>query len=164
MERLQQVENSSTSVDEMVQTILGDSLVDLDSYITKVRACFMEGQELLDDALDKIVLQLPTYMYNVIVFAQQLEMRKGVATEHQKYAKNEALLNATGTVSDKQAKAENDTAKERITELAYKTAASIVQKKLDGAMAILDSAKKVQQRRAKERALTSMAGNAVSAF
>lgn len=164
MEQLQQVENSSVSVDDMVKTILGDTLNDLDSYIDKVRICFMDGQELLDDSLDKIVLQIPTYMYNVILFAQQLEMRKGVATEHQKYAKNEALLNATGTVSDKQAKAENETAKERITELAYKTAASIVQKKLDGAMAILDSAKKVQQRRAKERALTSMAGNAVASF
>ena len=164
MEQLERVEASSAQVEEMVQALLGTRLNALDQYMEQVRICFNNGDELLDDALNKISLQLPTYLYDLVLFAQQLEMKKGVANETSKYAKNEALLNATGTVADKTAKAENSTIQDRINELAYKTASAIVQKKLDGVMTMLDSVKKVRQAREKERTLTNLAGNSVASF
>ena len=164
MEQLQKVEASSALVEEMVQALLGTRLNALDQYMEQVRICFNNGDELLDDALNKISLQLPTYLYDLVLFAQQLEMKKGVANETSKYAKNEALLNASGTVADKTAKAENSTIQDRINELAYKTASAIVQKKLDGVMTMLDSVKKVRQAREKERTLTNLAGNSVASF
>ena len=164
MEQLQKVETSSAQVEEMVQALLGTRLNALDQYMEQVRICFSNGDELLDDALNKISLQLPTYLYDLVLFAQQLEMKKGVANETSKYAKNEALLNASGTVADKTAKAENSTIQDRINELAYKTAAAIVQKKLDGVMTMLDSVKKVRQAREKERTLTNLAGSSVASF
>lgn len=164
MENLQKVENNATQVDQMVNSIIGNTTVELDNYVAKVRTCFLDAQEMLDDDLDKIVLQMPVYLYPIILLSQQIEMRKGVATEQAKYAKNEAQLCASGTVNDKTAQAENATAQERIVELAYKTAAAVIQKKIDGALAILDSTKKVQQRRMKEKALTVQAGSAVGAF
>lgn len=164
MEQLERVEASSAQVEEMVQALLGTRLNALDQYMEQVRICFSNGDELLDDALNKISLQLPTYLYDLVLFAQQLEMKKGVANETSKYAKNEALLNASGTVADKTAKAENSTIQDRINELAYKTAAAIVQKKLDGVMTMLDSVKKVRQAREKERTLTNLAGSSVASF
>lgn len=164
MEQLDKVENSSVQVNEMVNAILGDTLVEVDAYVAKVRSTFLDNQEILDDDLDKIILQLPVYLYNLIVLAQQIEMKKGLAAEHSKYTKNEAMLNATGTIADKTAKAENATAPDRITELAYKTAASIVSKTIDSASVILDSAKKVQQKRIKEKLLTAQGGSGVGAF
>lgn len=155
------VESSSVQVNEMVDEILSDSLTEIDNYMDVVRQCFLANQEILDQDLDKIVLQIPVYIYNLIVLAQQIEMKKGLAAEHAKYAKNDALLNATGTVNEKVAKAENQTVEDRITEIAYKTASSIVTRKIDGAIAILESARKVQQRRMKEKQLTATAGNAV---
>lgn len=91
-------------------------------------------------------------------------MKKGLSKEHAKYAQNEAMLGAMGTVADKTARAENATVQDRITMAAYTMAASIVTKKVEGAMAILDSAKKVQQARSKEKALTAAATNAVGSF
>lgn len=164
MEQLQKVETSSAQVEEMVQALLGTRLNALDQYMEQVRICFNNGDELLDDALNKISLQLPTYLYDLVMFAQQLEMKKGVANETSKYAKNEALLNATGTVADKTAIAENSTIQDRINELAYKTASAIVQKKLDGVITMLDSVKKVRQAREKERSLTNLAGSSVASF
>lgn len=164
MEQLEKVEVSSAQVEQMVQALLGTRLNALDQYMEQVRICFNNGDELLDDALNKISLQLPTYLYDLVLFAQQLEMKKGVANETSKYAKNEALLNASGTVADKTAKAENSTIQDRINELAYKTAAAIVQKKLDGVMTMLDSVKKVRQAREKERTLTNLAGSSVASF
>ena len=70
----------------------------------------------------------------------------------------------TGTVAEKQAKASNSAIKERAVQLAYKVASSMVQSKVNSAMEILSSAKKVQQRRLEEMKLTKMAGNSVGAF
>ncbi len=164
MEQLNKVEASGAQIDSMVEGIIGDKTVDIDNYLNSVRKCFLENMEMLDEDLDKIILRIPVHIYYLTTIAQQLEMRKGVAAEHAKYAQNEALMNATGTVSDKTAKAENATAQDRIVNIAYKTASGIVQKKIDGAMTILDSAKKVQQRKLKERQLTNMAGSAVGSF
>jgi len=161
---INKVESSSVQINEMVDTILGDSLSELDNYMDKVRAVFIDNQELLDQDLDRIILQIPVYVYNLIVLAQQIEMKKGVAKEHAKYAQNEAMLNATGTVADKTAKAENDTVQDRLVQTAYNTASSIVTRKIEGACAILDAAKKIQARKMLEKKLTAQAGSAVGNF
>lgn len=158
------VENSSIEVNDMVNTILGTSLNEIDNYMETVRACFLNNPDILDRDLDKIILQIPVYIYNLVVLAKEIEMKKGLSKEHAKFAQNEALLNATGTVADKTARAENQTVGDRITIQAYTMAASIVSGKIDGAMAILDSAKKVQQRRIMEMKLSGAAGSAVGAF
>lgn len=161
MEQLNKVENTSKNIQEMVDEILGDSLKELDDYIAIVRKIFIESPEIIDGDLDKILLSIPTYTYYVLEIAQRLEMRKGVSKEHASFAKNEAMLNATGTVADKTAKAENQTAEDRLVQIAYNTASALVKSKLDGAMAILDSAKKVQARKLAEMRLTGQAGSAV---
>ena len=161
MEQLNKVENTSKNIQEMVDEILGDSLKELDDYIALVRKIFIESPEIIDGDLDKILLSIPTYTYYVLEIAQRLEMRKGISKEHASFAKNEAMLNATGTVADKTAKAENQTAEDRLVQIAYNTASALVKSKLDGAMAILDSAKKVQARKLAEMRLTGQAGSAV---
>lgn len=164
MEQLNKVENSSVHVNEMVSSILGDSLNEIDTYMDKVKTIFIDNQEIIDQDLDRIILQIPVYIYNLVVLAQQIEMKKGLSKEHAKYAQNEALLNAQGTVADKTAKAEIATTEDRITMLAYTTAANIVGNKIDRAMAVLDSAKRVQQRKLAEMKLTGMSVNAVGSF
>lgn len=164
MEDLQKVEQNGQQVDQMVAAIIGDTTKELDAYLDIVRQCFLTNVEVLDDDLDRIVLRIPVYLYPLIVLAQQIEIRKGLAKEQATFDENEALLTATGTVQEKKAKAENATAQGRLTQLAYTTASAVVQRKIDGAMAILDSTKKVQQRRLKEKALTNAAGNSVGAF
>lgn len=164
MQQLNKVENSSVQVNEMVDSILGDSLKDIDTYMDRVKTIFIDNQEIIDQDLDRIILQIPVYIYNLVVLAQQIEMKKGLSKEHAKYAQNEAMLNATGTVADKTAKAEIATTEDRITMLAYTTASNIVGNKIDRAMAILDSAKRVQQRKLAEMKLTGMSVNAVGSF
>ena len=88
-------------------------------------------------------------------------MQKGLSKEHSKYTQNEALLTATGTVAEKQATAENKSAQDRITMLAYTSASSIVSSKIEGALVVLDSAKKIQQKRLTEAKLTAQVGGSV---
>lgn len=163
-QKAEQIETDSKQVEELVTNILGSCLVELDIYLQEVRQKFTNELELLDTDLDRIILQIPNYLYTLIVISQQLEMKKGLAKEQASYSKNDALLTATGTVQQKEAWAENQTCSARMIHLAYSTACSIVGKKIDGALAILDSAKKVQQRRLKEKVLTNAAGSSVASF
>lgn len=163
-EKVNSLENNGKQVDEIVQGIIGTTTVELDNYLTTVRNCFANQQEIPDADLQRIMLEIPKCTYSLIVLAQQIEARKGLAKEQATYAKNEALLKAVGTVQQKEAWAENETARDRMIQIAYTTAASIISKKIDGAMALVDSAKRVLASRDKEKALTGLAGSTVGAF
>ena len=156
------VENGSLQVSQMVDSIIGTNSVEIDQYIDQVRTSFLNDSQILDDDLDKIILKIPVYIYYLTQVLQEIDIRKGVSAENAKYSENEILLQSTGTVAEKQAKAINATVNNRVVQLAYKTASSKIQAKMNGAMEILSSAKKVQQRRLEEMKLTKMAGNATS--
>lgn len=159
-----EVENNSLQVSDMVKSIIGNNASEIDDYIDKVRTSFLNDSEIPDSDLDKIILKIPTYIYYLTKVLQEIDIKKGISAESAKYNENEVLLQSTGTVAEKQAKAVNATINNRVVQLAYKTASSVIQGKMNGAMEILSSAKKVQQRRLEEMKLTKMAGNAAGAF
>lgn len=163
-ELMNTVQTMSTQVDVMVNDLIGDIIIPLDNYLVTVRKCFLDNVEILDDDLNRIALQIPVYLYQLIELTQKLERQKAISKEQASFSKNDALLNSTGTVVEKTAKAENSTANDRLTQLVFSSALSLLQKKIEGAMVILDSVKKVQAQRNKEKALTNMAGSAVGAF
>lgn len=162
-EKLQKVENSSVQVKDMVDRIIGNSTTQIDDYISSVKTLFLTNN-VTDSDLDKIILQIPVYLYYLTTILQDIDIKKGVSAETAKYCENEFLLSAVGTVAEKQAKASNESIKDRVVQLAFKTASQVVQQKMNNAMEILASAKKVQQRRLEEMRLTKMAGNSVGAF
>ena len=159
---LENVESNSLIVQDTVKDIIGDATKELDDYITSIRDLFLSDKPIPDGDLDKIILRIPTYIYYLTQFLQALDIRKGVSAESAKYTENEALLSATGTVAEKQAQASNKSLSNRLIQIAYKTATAIVQGKVNGAMEILGSAKKVQQRKLEEMKLTKMAGDSVA--
>ena len=162
-EELNYVESSSVQVKEMVDHIVGDTTNDIDNYVDGIKSVFLNNN-VSDADLDKIILQIPVYIYYLTTIIQDLEVKKGISNETAKFKENESLLMVTGTVAEKQAKASNSAIKERAVQLAYKVASSMVQSKVNSAMEILSSAKKVQQRRLEEMKLTKMAGNSVGTF
>lgn len=155
------VENGSVQVAQMVDAIIGNNSTEIDEYISSVRQLFLNSSQIMDDDLDKIILKIPVYIYYLTQVLQEIDIRKGVSAENAKYTENDVLLQSTGTVVEKQAKAVNATVNNRVVQLAYKTASAKIQAKMNGAMEILNSAKKVQQRRLEEMKLTKQAGNAV---
>ncbi len=155
------VESGSLQVADMVNSIIGTNSQEIDEYIDKVRHSFLNDSQLLDGDLDKIILKIPVYIYYLTQVLQEIDIRKGIAAENAQYVENETLINSTGTVAEKQAKAQNATVNNRVVQLAYKNASGKIQAKINAAMEILNSAKRVQQRRLEEMKLTKAAGNAV---
>lgn len=157
-----EIESNSKQVYDMVNNIVGDKALDLDNYIEQVKIKFLQVDKVSDEDLNKIILQIPTHIYYLTTVLQDIDVRKGVSAESAKYKENESLLQVTGTVAEKQAKAANSTINDRIVQLAYKSSSSLIQSKINGAMEILSSAKQVQKQRLKEMELAKMAGNSVS--
>jgi len=145
----------------MVNSIIGNNSQEIDDYINMVRHSFLNDSQILDGDLDKIILKIPVYIYYLTQVLQEIDIRKGISAENAQYVENETLINSTGTVAEKQAKAQNATVNNRVVQLAYKNAAGKIQAKINAAMEILNSAKRVQQRRLEEMKLTKAAGNAV---
>lgn len=161
---IQKIETNSQQIDDIVRSIIGDKTAELDNYMTMVRNCFLNTNQVSDDDLHLISLRLGVYMYGLIDALEQLNIRKGVSKEQAAYSENDVLLTATGTVQEKKAKAENQTAEDRMTQLAYASASNILMKKIDGANTILGTVKSVLASRKQEKVLTNMAGNSVGAF
>ena len=161
-ECLNKIEVNSKQIEDIVNNIIGDSTSQLDEYINTVKSLISNTDYIKDSDLDRIVLDIPVFLYYAVKIAQELDIKKGLSLEEAKYSENDALLNATGTVSEKQAKAANASIKNRIVQLAYKTASSTIQNKINITLEILNSAKKVQQRRLEEMRLTKIAGNSVA--
>lgn len=158
------IENSSTQVQDMVKNIVTDATKPLDEYIEKVKQIFLNSTNIIDGDLDRIILKIPVLIYYLISLQQSIDIRKGVSVESAKYSENEALLVATGTVAEKQAKASNQTIDNRVIQLAYKSASALLQSKINMAMEILASAKRIQQRKMEEMRLTRVAGDSVGSF
>lgn len=160
-ELLHGIENGAQQVDDIVNTIVGDKTKEIDEFIDKVRDLFLSDKDMNDGEIDRIMLKIPVYIYYLTTILQEIDIRKGVSLENAKFYENEQLLLATGTVAEKQAKANNSTIKNRVVALAYKSATALIQGKMNAAMEILSTAKKVQHRRLEEMKLTAIAGNAV---
>lgn len=164
LEIQQRVENNISQIEQMVDTLIGDSVVELDNYLAKVKQLFLSNNDICDRDLDRIIDTIPILNYDLIKVLTRLDIGKGVSGEDSKYTQNDYLLQATGTVAEKQAKAENSSVNNRIVSLAYKSATAKIQARMNGALEILSSAKRVQNRRLEEMKLTKIAGNSVGAF
>lgn len=168
-EQIEQIQQNSIKVKEMVDLIIAQKdcwchLEELDKYVGTIREYFIANTDLSIDALNRIIFGLPQYLYKALDVLKEVEMDKGLSKEHAVYAKNDAVLTATGTVAEKQAQAENKTAENRITDLAYTTVLNMVKSKIEAANQIWDAAKKVQAAKLKDQAFTGMVGSAVGNF
>ena len=160
----EKIDSQSIQVREMVNSIVGDSTSQIDMFIERTKHLFLDSSQIQDGDLDKVILSIPVQIYYLTQVLQDLDIKKGMATENSKFVQNNCLINSVGTVAEKQAKSENESLKDRVVQLAYKSASSLIQSKINIAMEILASAKKVQQRRLEEMKLTKLASNSVGAF
>ena len=161
-EDLARVESAGSEAYALVQYILGDSMQEIDSYINDIKTKFLNKNEISDLDLERIVADIPIYIYYLIDIQQRLELNKGVASEISGFTQNQALIDSMVTVGERQARAQNASIKDRIVHLAYKIADNTLDKKLNVILEILSSAKKLLQKRIDESKTSRYIGNSVS--
>lgn len=154
------VEDSSTTMDEIVNEIIATYTTDLDEYVSHIdkRLCEKENPP-TDAELETFCLNLSTLIYFAGGMCEQLGIRSSIATAVYKETYNTARDNQLkGTVQDKNSLAELASQQEQLIDIAYKSAYKIVKSKVDNAQELLSSCKKAVSRRMQEQQLTNIVG------
>lgn len=154
------IEDSSDTMDKIVQDIISVYVKDLDEYVTHIdeRLCQKDNPP-TDAELESFCLNLSSLIYFAGGMCEQLGIRSAIATAVYKEKYNTSRDNLDkGTIADKNTLAELNSQQEQLVDIAYKSAYKIVKSKVDNAQELLSSCKKAISRRMQEQQLTNLMG------
>ena len=152
------IENNSTTLDDIVDSIVKPYVESLDRYVTFISKCLADGENPPTTAeLDDYVLNLSTYIYFASGACERLgikdDVSKAVYKEMYHSTRNETN---TGTVADKDSLAELASQQEFLANVCYSRAYKIVKAKVASAQELLSGVKKVLSHRLTEMELTRL--------
>ena len=154
------VEDNSKIMDDIVNEIVSPYTQDLDKYVIFIKDCLKDGENPpTDTELEDFCMNLSTYIYFAGGFCEQLGVRDDISKAIYKETYNTARDTHTGTVADKDSKAELDSQHEQLVSICYTRAYKIVKAKVENAQELLSSCKKVLSRRMSEYQLTHITPN-----
>ena len=157
---MKRVEDTASITDKLVNDVVVRYTKDLDSYVRFVRECLCDGaQPPTDDELTDFCLNLATYIYFSSTAVETVGIRDDIskAVWKETYNKHRDSL-TTGTVADKNSKAEMMAQEEELINNVYHRAYAIMKAKVNAAQELLSSCKKVLSHRDNEKQLTRIGG------
>ena len=161
----QEVIDYANIIENLVNDLIGTTLDPLEQYMAYLKNMLSNEAIVTDEQLDRGILRLPIYLYDLNEIVHRLEVRKGISNEAAKLAECDAFLQLKeGAVVRKEKEAFGLSRHERLMALVYKTACEKIKSKIESSLEILASMKKVQSRRTQDKSLTSLAGSSVSKF
>lgn len=151
------VEDNSSIMENIVNEIVGPYIKDLDKYVLFIKECLKDGENPpTDTELEDFCMNLSTYIYFAGGFCEQLGIREDISKAVYKEVYNTARDSHTGTINDKNSKAELDSQQEQLVSICYSRAYKIVKSKVENSQELLSSCKKVLSRRMQEQSLTHL--------
>ena len=154
------VEDNSKILDGVVNDIIKPYCKDLDNYVAFVKDCLKDGNKpASNQELEDFCMNLSTYIYYASGVVETLGIRddisKALWKETYHTTRNDTI---SGTVADKDSKAELASQQEQLTNICYNRAYRIMKAKVDSAQELLSSCKKVLSHRMQEMELTKLGG------
>lgn len=146
--------DNSTIVEEIVYEIVSRYTGDLDNIMSTCRQIFNSGQPLNDNELQDLLVQLPSNMYFTGEGQEMVGMREDVSKMLKMEKYNEARKKATGTIQDKNTEAEIESLNEALNQVIYQRAYKMIKNKIDMASELLNSLKRINDRRLMEAKMT----------
>lgn len=154
------VEDNSTLMDTIVDEIIQPYVRDLDKYVLFIKDCLKDGENPpTDTELEDFCMNLSAYIYFAGGMCEQLGIRDDIAKAVYKEVYNSSRDSHSGTINDKNSKAELDSQQEQLVSICYARAYKIVKSKVENAQELLSSCKKVLSRRMQEQSLTHIINN-----
>lgn len=155
------VENNSSDIEEIVNSIISPYCTDLDNYVKFIRECLKDGENPVTTAeLEDFCMNLSTYIYFAGGLCENLGVRDDIAKAiyREQYNTTRNSLEK-GTVADKDALASLYSQKEFIISASYTRAYKTMKSKVEAAQELLSSCKKVLTHRIQELELTKLGGS-----
>ena len=154
---LDKVDTNSITLDEIVNDVVKQYCKPLDDLMEKIRLIVEDNANPpTDEELDIMTLRLPTCLYFVGEAQEALGIREDVAKALKLDVYNQVREKSAGTVADKDSKAELASQQEYLVHAIYSRAYKKVKLRMESGYEMLNSAKKVLNRRMLEQQLTGV--------
>lgn len=154
---LTRVDNNSLNVDELVNGVVAKFCKPLDDLMNKIKTIVEDDRNPPTDAeLDQMTLKLPACLYFVGEAQEALGIREDVAKAIKMDVYNKVRDKVGGTVADKDTKAELASQQEYIVYCVYSRAYKKVKNRMEAGYEMLNSVKKVINRRMSEAQLAGV--------
>ena len=137
------VELDSRTLNKIVDTIVSKYSRELDEVIDKMQELLKNSDNLTDDQLLYYTSLIPTYIYFAGNGLESLGVEKDTASANKREIYSDAYMKATGTVKDKSSEAFNIALQETFIEVAYDRAYKKLKLKIEHAVLVANSVKKV---------------------
>lgn len=152
---IKEVQEESLPVIQLSNQLIAEYGGELDSAISELNMIMESiGENSIEDIPDTQVeyycVKIPALMYYAGQRVEELGMQADLAASGNKWALNEALLKAVGTVAEKRAIAEKETEDKAIVTAVYKRAYNMLKTKLEMAEKIYSGLKKSLSKRIAE--------------
>lgn len=150
-----EIYNQAEIVNKMVKEIVQKYCGDLDNYIHCIQERFRgDSSNISDEELDSIIFNIPLKLYYINSGAEEVGLREDIckAIKAEKY--RDVIVSVTGTAEVKRAHAESNVYKEHMINIIYSRAYKEIKSRVDMAFEVMQSAKKIINRRIGELELS----------
>lgn len=137
------VEYDSKTLNKIVDTIVTKYSRELDEVIEELQALLNDSDNMSDESLLHYTSLIPTNIYFCGNGLESLGVEKDTAAAIKKELYADAYMKATGTVKDKSSEAFNEALQETFIEVAYDRAYKKLKLKIEHAVIVANSVKKV---------------------
>jgi len=157
-EKVQTIMADVDSKSDMIERIVNEQVSlcckELDNYIKWIHGILIDQMPPSNQELDDIAMRLPATMYFTSDRQELMGVKEDIAEAVRKELYNNTYSDVDGTVADKTAQAELQVQSETIAKIIYSRAYKKVKQRMEVAMKLLDSIKKVISHRMSDTELT----------
>lgn len=153
-----EVEELSADLNEMVHKLVTRYSSELDRVVSDIRKVIYSTEDtdnITNSMLERFVMELSTNIYFLGEAQEAMGLREDVCKGIYNEVFNKFRSTATGTVADKNAKAELSSRTEEVTLMVYSRAYKLIKSKVESAYEVLNSVKKLITRRTAELELSN---------
>ena len=152
---MKNVDKSSAIIQELSSHLVDKYCKDLDDLMTTIKEELHDNGQITDDELQFHILDLANTLYFTGSAQEDLGIKEDTCKMIRQEVYSKARENASGTVADKTAQAELITQQETITLAIYSRAYKKVKLRMDAGYEMLNSLKKVMNKRITEMELSN---------
>ncbi|WP_304393287.1 hypothetical protein [uncultured Clostridium sp.] len=154
------IEERSQPIQEVVEGIVKKYCKDLDRIMETIKKWLADESDALNDQeLEDLMIRIPLFLYDVCSSQELVGLQSSIADQVHKEAYSEAFRIARGTIADKNSVADLNTRSEQLEKIIYERAYKGIKLKIEMAVEMLASIKKVQSARMQQYDMGKFASN-----
>lgn len=153
-------------VSTLVENLVEKCCSDLDKYVEYISSILKDtSYAITNEELDDIIMTIPTLLYFISEQQEKLGIKHDVSKSSRELLYNKIYMDTPGTAGIKKARADSQLVNESLVNIVYSRTYTIIKSKVDFALELLQSAKKILSRRISENEITKLStGTTVDPF